>query len=102
MSYPIPSVRVSVVHESTEPATGPPTLRTAEDAARIMWSSGWIPPDDEREHFGVLLLSVRHHVRAWHTVSIGCLTSSLVHPREVFRAAIIAGAAAMVLIHNHP
>jgi DNA repair protein RadC len=35
-------------------------------------------------------------------VTRGTLTSSLVHPREVFRAAILAGAAGIILVHNHP
>jgi DNA repair protein RadC len=35
-------------------------------------------------------------------VSVGCLTSSLVHPREVFREAVSARAAAILLFHNHP
>ena len=59
-------------------------------------------PDDGREHFLVACLSVRRRLIGLHTVSIGCLTSSLVHPREVFRPAILAGAAAVVLAHNHP
>jgi DNA repair protein RadC len=35
-------------------------------------------------------------------ISVGCLTSSLVHPREVFQEAVVARAAALVLFHNHP
>lgn len=59
-------------------------------------------PRDGREHFRVLLLNARHASLGWQTVSIGCLTSSVAHPREVFRAAIVAGATGMVLTHNHP
>jgi DNA repair protein RadC len=54
------------------------------------------------ERFGVLCLDVRRRVIAERIVSEGCLTASLVHPREVFRVALDARAAALVLFHNHP
>jgi hypothetical protein len=56
----------------------------------------------ECECFVVLLLNTKHRVKGHHLVSIGTLNSTLVHPREVFRAAIICSAAAVVLMHNHP
>jgi DNA repair protein RadC len=55
-----------------------------------------------REHFMVLLLDGRHRVMSESQVSQGTLTASLVHPREVFRPAVRAAAAAIVLVHNHP
>jgi DNA repair protein RadC len=54
------------------------------------------------EHFGVLLLDTRHRLIRAVVVSIGSLDASLVHPREVFRAATEHSAAAIVLFHNHP
>jgi DNA repair protein RadC len=57
---------------------------------------------DPREHFLVLLLNARHEVMAIETVSIGSLNASIVHPREVFRPAIINSAASIVLVHSHP
>jgi DNA repair protein RadC len=57
---------------------------------------------EHREHFLVLLLNVRHEVMAKETVSVGSLNASIVHPREVFKAAVLASAAAIVLVHNHP
>lgn len=56
----------------------------------------------DRESFHTLLLDGRHRLIAEEEVSVGTLTASLVHPREVFRAAIGARAAALVLVHNHP
>ena len=56
----------------------------------------------ECECFGVLLLNTRRRVKGHHLVSIGTLDTILVHPREVFRLAIITAAAAVVLAHNHP
>jgi len=54
------------------------------------------------EVFAVLLLSTKHDVIGYHEVSRGTLDASLVHPREVFKAAILANASAIVLAHNHP
>jgi DNA repair protein RadC len=56
----------------------------------------------DREHFRVMLLNTKHHVFGVETISVGNLNSSLVHPRELFRNAIKRGAAAVVLVHNHP
>lgn len=54
------------------------------------------------ECLAVLMLNTRRRLKAHQFVSIGTLDTLLVHPREVFRAAIIAGAAALILMHNHP
>ena len=58
--------------------------------------------DEKREHFMVITLDARHRVMNEHVVSIGSLTSSIVHPREVFRPAVREAAGAIVLVHNHP
>ena len=54
------------------------------------------------ERFGVVLLDTKHRVLRATVLSVGTLDASLVHPREVFGAAAAAGAAALVLFHNHP
>lgn len=54
------------------------------------------------EHFGVLILNTKHRVTAFKIVSVGTLDACIVHPREVFRAAIEANAAAIVVFHNYP
>jgi DNA repair protein RadC len=56
----------------------------------------------EVECFIVLHLNTRRRIKGHHLASIGTLDTILVHPREVFRAPIIAAAAAIVLMHNHP
>jgi hypothetical protein len=56
----------------------------------------------ECECFSVFLLNTRRRVKGHHLVSIGTLDTLLVHPREVFRLAVITAAAAIVLAHNHP
>ena len=54
------------------------------------------------EQFGILMLDTKHRVVRATVLSVGTLDASLVHPREVFRAATAGGAAAVVLFHNHP
>ena len=58
--------------------------------------------DPERECFVVLLLNTRKRVKGHQLVTIGLMDTLLVHPREVFRAAIVSCASAIVLMHNHP
>ena len=54
------------------------------------------------EQFGVVLLDTKHRVMRTTVVTVGTLDASIVHPREVFREAAAAGAAAIVVFHNHP
>ena len=54
------------------------------------------------EQFGVVLLDTRRRVIRVRVLSTGCLDSTVVHPREVFREAAAASASAVVLFHNHP
>ncbi|MCL4133840.1 UNVERIFIED_CONTAM: hypothetical protein GTU68_039510 [Idotea baltica] len=56
----------------------------------------------DREIFYALLLDGRHRLLETERISEGTLTTSLVHPREVFRLAIRKSAAAIVVAHNHP
>jgi DNA repair protein RadC len=50
----------------------------------------------------VLLVNTRRRVKGHALISTGTLDTLLVHPREVFRPAIVAAAAALVVMHNHP
>jgi DNA repair protein RadC len=56
----------------------------------------------ECECFAVLLLTTRRRIKGHQLITIGTMDTILVHPREVFRVAIIAAAAAIVMMHNHP
>jgi len=58
--------------------------------------------DKKKEYFIVLYLNARNQLLHRETVSIGTLSASLVHPREVFQPAIGLSAASIVLVHNHP
>ena len=76
-----------------------PAFRTPAESAAYL-----IPRYASRpvETFGLLALDVRRRLKHEAVVSVGCLTASLVHPREVFQEAVVARAAALVLFHNHP
>src|SRR5512147_715270 len=55
----------------------------------------------EKEHFYVMVLDIRSRIKLVEVVFVGTLTSSLVHPRETFRRAIVEGAASIIVAHNH-
>lgn len=56
----------------------------------------------DREHFVIVMLDTKGQVIGISTVSIGDISSAIVHPREVFKPAILASAASILLGHNHP
>jgi DNA repair protein RadC len=58
--------------------------------------------EQDKEHFYVMHLNVKSQVLMVELVNIGTLNSSLVHPRETFRRAIVAGSASIIVAHNHP
>ena len=58
--------------------------------------------DEKKEHFAILLLNTKNHIIGLRDISIGSLTASIVHPREVFKEAALQSAAAIILLHNHP
>jgi len=97
--YSIPGFRIALVREPGVKLAERPSMRTPAEAARVM--AEYIGETD-REVFVVALLTIRHRLIGVHTVSVGCLTSCPVHPREVMKPAILASAAALVLSHPHP
>lgn len=56
----------------------------------------------DREHFWRIDLDARNQIISYEVVSIGTLTASLVHPREVFVGALLNKAAGVIVAHNHP
>lgn len=59
-------------------------------------------PDETKEHLFVLFLSTKNQILRHETVTIGTLTASLIHPREIYKAAIRESAHSIILVHNHP
>jgi DNA repair protein RadC len=94
----VPIWKVQLVRESAVKAARRP-VASAEDAAAVV--AAYLKGAD-REHCVVVLLDARHKVIGLNTVSIGTVSASLVHPREVFKPAILANASAIILAHNHP
>lgn len=78
---------------------GAPRIRGPEDVYRRMAPHLQAL---EQEEFHALLLNTQHGVIREVLVTRGILDASLIHPREVFRPAIETGAAALILVHNHP
>lgn len=56
----------------------------------------------DREHLVLLTLNTKNAINSITTVSIGSLNSSVVHPREVFKTAILTNASSIIMAHNHP
>ncbi len=104
------TIRWQMVMEGAGEYAAP--FRNAEDVAVDLLAREVSISD--RERFVVYLLDAKHRPIAFETVSIGILDGSLIHPREVFKAAVEStaqevfrksvggGAAAVLLAHNHP
>lgn len=58
--------------------------------------------DQQKEHFWAMGLTTKNRVLYLELISLGTLTEGLVHPREVFKSAIIKGVCSMIFCHNHP
>ena len=93
----IPIYRVTLVREGKMP-TYESRIRSSANASAILQE---YLADTDREHFVILMLDQKNQVIGIHTVSIGSLTASVVHPRETFKAAILANAAAIICGHQH-
>jgi DNA repair protein RadC len=91
----IREVRVNYVATTTKPfrISGP------DDVANFVRS---ILIDNSREHFVALYLDGSHRVASYAIVSIGSANQAAVHPREVFQRAVLVGATAIAIAHNHP
>jgi len=75
------------------------TVRRPQDAADyLMEELRYL----KKEHFICLFLNTKNQLIAQETLSVGTLNASLVHPREVFRAAIKCSSASLICVHNHP
>lgn len=96
----IENVRIKFVRESAGLYCNN-YISSPEDAAEIA-AKFFEDMATDREVFAVMLLDVKNRVIGINVVSIGSLSASVVHPREVFKAAILANAASVILTHNHP
>ena len=97
--YRIPSVKIQLVKDGSINAAERPYINTPDDVAAIMRPVVELLAE---ERMYVMLLSTKNRVNAIQEVSVGTLNSSVVHPREIFKAAILSNAASLILVHNHP
>lgn len=97
-SYAVPRYRVTLVRDgrATMPAAPLLTSVGAADVLRPLFA------DVDREQFLVCGLDAKHCIIGVNVVSMGSLTMSIVHPREVFKPLILMNAAAWICAHNHP
>lgn len=94
------TVRYSVKKtEAGQPVIIGRAMNTPRESASVAMT---VLQDEPGEVFAIICLSTKHRVIAYHEVSRGTLDATLVHPREVFKAALLANAAAIILTHNHP
>lgn len=96
--YNIPVYKLKLVKSSSR-SVKVEVVKTPQEASQVF--SAYLQGED-REHFVAVMLDSKNRVIGIHTISIGSLNESLVHPREVFKAAILANAAAIIVGHNHP
>ena len=98
-----PKQQTYFVREITAQYSGPrltaPVIREALDATRFLAK---VVKDNAREHFFALYLDGAHRVASYSVVSTGSANKCQVHPREVFQPAILSGACAIIIAHNHP
>ena len=96
--YRIPIYQVKLVRDGSQKAERKKVSQPAV-AAEVLWK---FLEGADREHFVVVLLDTQNQIIGLHTVTVGTLDASLVHPREIFKAAILSNSAAILLAHNHP
>ena len=84
---------------SQAPNGARPIIDSTEAAAAIVRPALL---DKQKEHFVALLLDTRHRLIRMSPIAVGTLSATLVHPRELFKEAVAASAAAIIVAHNHP
>jgi DNA repair protein RadC len=93
--------RVVLVREKVGRYELPKAIRSPEDAYKAITTLTNVQ-EEAQEVFGVLVLNTKNKVVAVHEVSRGTLNSSMVHPREIFKPAVLHNAAGIICFHNHP
>jgi len=86
------------VHEASAELTACNTPEAAVAYLRPIFAG----MDADREHFVILTLDTKNHVRGFKVVSSGGRAASLVDPKTLFRDALALGASSLILAHNHP
>ena len=98
---PTDRYRLRTVHVSIACEPAGPAVDHAAEAARVARAI-LRDLDPDQEHMIVIALNARNKINGFRVIATGTLTSTILHPPEVFRAAIMLGAANIILVHNHP
>lgn len=98
MTY-TPIYKVSLVRDSSIRTEDRPSLTTPLSVVRMLRE---MVKDTDREQFMVIMLDARNRVIGVNVASVGTVSATLVHPREVFKPAIVANAVGIIVAHNHP
>ena len=93
--------RVALVKEKVGRYELPRKIGSPEDAYRAITTITNVQ-EEAQEVFGILILNVKNKIVAVHEISRGALNTSIIHPREVFKPAVLHNAAAIICFHNHP
>ena len=93
--------RVSLVKDATV-SFGQARVSNSHQAQALIQNLILTRGQPDREQFVVALLNAKNAIIGLNIVSVGALSSTTVHPREVLKPAIIANSSAMILCHNHP
>jgi len=89
-------IRLMLVREEGDPA--PKRVRTPSEASEYADQLR----ERDRECFGVILLDARNRAIGLHVATVGTIDTSIIDPGAVFKAALLANAAGVLLTHNHP
>lgn len=93
------ATRIMLVREESPGYDATTPVRCPTDVARVVAD---LYHGLDREAVVALALDVKHRIAARYVVSVGVLDGAPAHPREVYKAAIVANAAGVILVHNHP
>src|SRR6516225_4937316 len=97
LSYDLPQLKLYLTSAGGKSRQAP-KISTPQEAVDLLKPLRYAA----EEHFVTLHLNAKHEVIGVHEVSHGTLSASLVHPREVYKAALLANSFAILVCHNHP
>jgi DNA repair protein RadC len=98
-SYRVPRQRLSLVRDGSLRSTW---KLFSNSRQAFTFAKSQLYEDASREIFYVLMIDCKNQLIGVHLVSQGSLSTSIVHPMEVFKPIILANSAAAILLHNHP
>jgi len=95
--YRAPIIAVRVVRDRSAPS--PASIRSPADIAGVLQE---LVGEADREIFAVVALNTKNRILGIDPVAVGAIDEAVVEMREVFKTALILGAVAIIIVHNHP